>query len=338
MPNCGCTKHEVFSQLCIYDASVKLYHVEKSKMVSQIVLNEGIKRGFITRKSMYLCSVCISCLKVMSPLVSESDQQPSSGKRPYFDVNQTLSEFFTCLSEGLFSHEQLSNIYNRLGDFISFAIYTQACSFSKLYKDSNVLTDSFPEGNSYGISKMNLLLVSFLCGITNIDMTSCKYDLLLCFLSVLEGIYYLRHRNVVLPLSFATSLIVYSATRSRLALTLLNKLGPYGSYTTCKSWLKSTSKAIRDSGKNKVSVLKDVQTFINNCQVVGKTWNVHLNNKVKASVITTVIHVIPESQAQPPIQSNPDLSPRKWLHPPLSAAESQPLFAAHIEEADSVFR
>ena len=193
-------------------------------------------------------------------------------------------------------------------------------------------------GVSYSIHKYSMYLLQFLLSLTNVNLETASQTTLFSLLCTLKNIYYLRHRNVVLPLNFAISLIVYSLTRSKLSLQAINKTGPCGSYSTIQTWLTNTSENVKLNGENKVSILHDVQKFIDNCQVIGRTWNVHLNNKVKASVITNIIHITPSQLANPPIQSLPDLSPSRWQFPRMAAGDAEQLFLDFIRSADEEFR
>ncbi|XP_078336984.1 uncharacterized protein LOC144626577 [Crassostrea virginica] len=100
----------------------------------------------------------------------------------------------------------------------------------------------------------------------------------------------------------------YYITGSKSALTLATKGSPCWSYTTIQSW-------IADQGKEEIHCPQDpdVVTFFDNNQVLEKKWKVEVNYKSRASVIITLIHIIPNTMDPHRLQKIPELSPKMWL-------------------------
>ena len=75
------------------------------------------------------------------------------------------------------------------------------------------------------------------------------------------------------------------ATQSRMCINLNGKTGPAGSYKTVSNWLVSQSTKELDFPQS------DCMVAFDNDQVVGKSWHVSIDNKVKSSCVTFICAV-----------------------------------------------
>lgn len=100
----------------------------------------------------------------------------------------------------------------------------------------------------------------------------------------LEMMYYVIFINIVLPLFFLQNLLLYVAFSSRNAVNLTGK-GDHGSYPTVREWISNqTSKS-----------------------VIGRSWNIKVNQKTKSSVVTTICQL--QYDGFHNIQRQPQLKP-----------------------------
>ena len=75
------------------------------------------------------------------------------------------------------------------------------------------------------------------------------------------------------------------ATESRMCINLYGKTVPAGSYKTVSNWLVSQSTKELDFPQS------DCMVAFDNDQVVGKSWRVSIDNKVKSSCVTSICAV-----------------------------------------------
>ncbi|XP_062597901.1 uncharacterized protein LOC134259320 [Saccostrea cucullata] len=122
----------------------------------------------------------------------------------------------------------------------------------------------------------------------------------------IESIYRLIEKDFIGIWSFMQNLVTFSCTKSRQACNILGTAIPGGKYSYISSYLNSTEKDTESPCPK-----GDVAFIFDNEQVIGKTWNINAQNKVKMSVITNVAVVqIPTSS---PLQEMPEYSPKLWL-------------------------
>ena len=89
----------------------------------------------------------------------------------------------------------------------------------------------------------------------------------------------------VAPMCFVNNIMQCQATQSRMCINLNGKTGPAGSYKTVSNWLVSQSTKELDFPQS------DCMVAFDNDQVVGKSWHVSIDNKVKSSCVTSICAV-----------------------------------------------
>lgn len=333
LPKCSCLKHTEFVKEGL---KFKVYNIETSKKYNKPFLRQCYENGFLTSRCMYLCDLCAEHIKQISVCENShgSDQGASASKKFHSSTTTNVDTILSNLFDHLVSasEQECNYVYQRIGKFLQQSVFTNAFNISQNYKDVVNLSFSNPK-DMLNVFDSNVL--HLVCGLTNTEVQTASRQKLMCLISTLEHILYLRNSNTVLPMCFVQNIISYFSTRSRKVLETMNITGPHGSYTTCQQWLAKQSEVNRLT--NKVDSQCNNITFFDNCQKVGRTWHIHLNNKVVSNTFTSVIHLSPEVEAAF-IQSAADLSPSQWLYPLKSAEELLPLMVRHIEEADATFR
>ncbi|CAF1493757.1 unnamed protein product, partial [Didymodactylos carnosus] len=117
-----------------------------------------------------------------------------------------------------------------------------------------------------------------------------------------EILYSACNGNVLMPLSFSESLLTHMLTGSKLAVTVVQKSNPSGSYLTISRWHK------KHCQKTIVVPSGDIECAFDKNQIISKTYNIN-DKKSLLSISTTVIHAIVKDELD--IQSKEyDLS--KW--------------------------
>ena len=101
---------------------------------------------------------------------------------------------------------------------------------------------------------------------------------------------------------FATNLLAYSVTRSKLALNMYGKLHPAGGSTTIRSWLANLTMNVPRVPSG------DILTAVDNDQVLIKKWTVRKDNRAQISVLTSVC--VAPLHPDGTLQRNPSLAPR----------------------------
>ena len=97
-----------------------------------------------------------------------------------------------------------------------------------------------------------------------------------------DQLYSIVQPSFVSPLMFATNLLVYSVTRSKLALNIHGKIHPAGGNTTVKTWLNNLTMEVPQVPSG------DILTAIDNDQVLIRKWTVRKDNRAQISVLTSV--------------------------------------------------
>lgn len=117
-----------------------------------------------------------------------------------------------------------------------------------------------------------------------------------------DQLYLLVQPSYISPFMFATNLLSYSVTRSKLALNMYGKLHPAGGNTTVWSWLDNLTINVPrvPSGY--------ILTAVDNDQVLIKKWTVRKDNRAQISVLTSVC--VAPVNPNGTLQWNPSLAPR----------------------------
>jgi hypothetical protein len=103
----------------------------------------------------------------------------------------------------------------------------------------------------------------------------------------------------------SASLIEYCATNSKTVADINFKQGATGSYSTLKRWVKDSSVKQCEPPPS-----TDIVSFLDNNQVICRNWRVTYGHKTQASVVTTIINILPSVTST--IQQDASLSPRQW--------------------------
>ena len=144
----------------------------------------------------------------------------------------------------------------------------------------------------------NPILVTFL---RNINESASSVSLV----HAINAIYFIAYAHAIMPFSFAVNLIIYFLVRSKQVAQILFRHGPYGSYDSVRDWIS------RSSHNRLPTPVGDTVVVFDNEQVLGKSWRIHVGNKMKCSVITSVLYLIVDPLSQ--LQKRLDLSPFNWL-------------------------
>ena len=179
------------------------------------------------------------------------------------------------------------------------------------------------------ITAFNPVVTAFVSGLNDLEkghatpQSSSKCDTYkLC--KTLECILQLSSPTTMLPIHFRESVLLYTITGSKLALTSIGA-GAHCSYQSVKSWLDSLSKNT-PTFPNTDSVV----AFDNN-QVMKRRWKVKLNNQVQCSVVTVVVNF--ELRKEGDLQCQFPI-PRSWFSRNLTAEEKQ--YVKYIDLDDNV--
>ena len=90
----------------------------------------------------------------------------------------------------------------------------------------------------------------------------------------------------VAHMCFVNNIMQCQATQSRMCINLNGETGPAGSYKTSSNWLVSQSTKELDFPQS------DCMVAFDNDQIVGKSWRVSIDNKVKSSCVTSICAVV----------------------------------------------
>ena len=151
------------------------------------------------------------------------------------------------------------------------------------------------------LKEQNPFLMQTLLQVTQASIDKDFYRLAV----LLESIYKLRNANFIGPVSTLQNLVLLSITNSKSAVDICGSSGAGGKYTTLCKWLGNIPSEPKNVPKG------DILFAFDNEQVIGKTWNIKPNNKIKTSIITTVAAF--ELQTEKQLQSDFELHPSSWF-------------------------
>ena len=110
----------------------------------------------------------------------------------------------------------------------------------------------------------------------------------------------------ILPYHFREFVLLYTLTKSRLAVLMLSSSGPFGSYQSVKSWLHDIAK-----DNDGPALEGDVLAVFDNNQIMQRRWQITQNNVVKSSVITMLMFFHMDKNGL--LQKREDLKPINWF-------------------------
>ena len=124
---------------------------------------------------------------------------------------------------------------------------------------------------------------------------------------VLESIYRIADPQFIGAWSFLQNLVVYSSSKNKQACNILGTAIPASKYNNVSAYLSDI-----ESSREAKCPDGYVIFMFDNEQVVGKSWNITADNKVKMSIVTNVavVHVDPQMNN---LQRDRNLMPGKWL-------------------------
>ncbi|CAG2242694.1 unnamed protein product [Mytilus edulis] len=123
---------------------------------------------------------------------------------------------------------------------------------------------------------------------------------------LLENIYKLRNANFLGPVSTLQNLTVLSLTNSKAAVDICGSSGAGGRYMTLCKWLGNIP------SEANISPAGDILLVFDNEQIIGKTWNIKPNNKIKTSIITTVASIQLQNEKYS-LQKDHQFHPASWF-------------------------
>ena len=163
------------------------------------------------------------------------------------------------------------------------------------------------------VRERNPVLIGFLLGVTNkaLDFFENKTEppeqqTMYKICKTVESIMNLSAYRVLLPLHFRDTLLLYSLTGSKLALSILSSSTAHGSYTTVKKFLSGLGHESNNTPFSK----DEIYAFDNN-QILHRSWSVNLESKFRCHIVTMVVKF--ESKSDGSFQYRHDLKPGLWM-------------------------
>ncbi|XP_041466282.1 uncharacterized protein LOC121416832 isoform X2 [Lytechinus variegatus] len=158
------------------------------------------------------------------------------------------------------------------------------------------------------LESRNAVLSSFLCGVSDCDLnllakrTKESEQKVYGVCKAVEQCYFNINPKCVLPHSFKENILIYSVSKSKLLPDALGGVSPAGTYYRLRKWLDHQA-------YHELPPLNgDVVIAFDNDQVVGKTYHVKADNKVRVSVITSICAFEEDGK----LQEQGELKPSNW--------------------------
>ena len=217
------------------------------------------------------------------------------------------------------SEEHKINLAYALGIYERNDVTKQAKSLSKDKSFEALLNISI---NDY-VESFNCVVLAFvegLCGKRHVTISENKelarttqnsYQMV----KTVESILNLSAPNVLLPIHFRESVVLYTITGSRLSLQILGGGGCHASYQSVKRWLQSLSIEKRQFPEGECIIAFD------NNQILQRRWRVKLNNQVACNVVTVVVSFTTNAEGR--IQYVEAYEPGQWMYRNITEDETK---------------
>ena len=201
----------------------------------------------------------------------------------------------------LLTTDQLNLLSFHIGKTISSQVRTDGIVLSNEKTMESLLC---LEPSNY-LAERNETLVGFFSGICNssLDEMTENKRFLLC--KTVESVMNLSAGHLLLPFHFRESILLYSMTGSKVALSMLGSSGPHGGYKGIKLFLNNLT--IKDAPNED----GDVVLVFDNNQVLHRQWNVNIEGKFQCHLVTmvAVFNINPAGS----LQKNVTLKPGTWM-------------------------
>ncbi|KAK3098397.1 hypothetical protein FSP39_019148 [Pinctada imbricata] len=288
MPSCACTEHSTLTE----GKSFVIYKTS-SKKHRQDVIKRMRDANVFPKYAKYLCTICAD---------HYGDTLPPAEKKTKINASDSVVED---IRKGKFSKNDLCEIAKALGESVQSDVFNDSIAVSQMYKDVKYMksfnvTDYFFNRNS--------IIAHFLMSAASVTASDSMKKFVV-LVNAVDCLYKARNLALITPLAFSCNVLTYCLTGSKTACLLNQNISPAGGYTSVKTWMEDNSLA---SSMSLSTSCNDVITYFDNNQVIGRNWRVNYNYKCKSSVVTTVLHIIPDVSSN--LQRQVHLSPFQWLY------------------------
>ncbi len=181
-------------------------------------------RGILGKRATYLCSLCV---KYLCHADEPTPKKPKANPKP---IDLVLED----IERGILNQTEMQKLANALGksqhEHILRDAHTQCGSYQDiLEKKGHVPT-------------RNPVLSQFLLGLCCLQAETELDGKCTSFQLAMEQLYFLVHERFVGQQSFMKTVLLYFASRSKKAVTVMCQDGPFGSYPTLCYWQKVQGK------------------------------------------------------------------------------------------------
>lgn len=277
--SCRCHLYRLRKENCCQDSSSSQPKLKKRKLFSE-------------HSTYRLCQVCEN-----STSVGHEMEGSSSGS------NMSKLEEILSLFCKLEKHEKLTCIEKILKQFLPQQTFKDHIrKFQQIYPYNNLDSLKNFDAESY-LNSFQQDILTVILAITGQQKEMISYQHIF---PLMESIYRLSDKEFIGIWSFMQNLVTFSSTKNKQACNILGTAIPGTKYS-------SISKFLNDIEKSQQATCPegDIAFMFDNEQVIGRTWNIRAQNKVKMSIITNVAVVKISSNSN--LQSIEDYSPKKWL-------------------------
>ncbi|KAJ8022554.1 hypothetical protein HOLleu_37485 [Holothuria leucospilota] len=222
------------------------------------------------------------------PLSSETDKEKVSPGEKIIEQMKGLSQ------------TELCKVAKFLGEIQNVQVKKDSTLISQNYQDLEYLTNINLEE---WLSGRNPVVVNFVKGVSGLA-SPLKGRPLYSVAKSVEQVYNTLKSKHVMLLSFSENAVIHSIVNSKLACNINGLSSPGGSYWTLKHWLENQASSLLPPP------VGDCLCAFDNDQVVGKTYHVRANSKVRVSVITSIC--MAEVDLHGELQKKSELKPSAW--------------------------
>ena len=203
---------------------------------------------------------------------------------------------------GLLGREECALLAKMLASKASAQVKVDIQSLSHINSDLKTMAQL--DLRDY-VMKRDKTVLAFLSGFMKTEIAISSDKSVLQLINIVENMYNLSNNRFLGPFSQLQNLTVLSLTNSKLVANIVGSVSAGGKYTHLSSLLNS------GTNKHLECPSGDIVIMFDNEQVVGKSWTVRPNNKVKVSIVTNVAAMSLDPSGT--LQQNATISPGAWF-------------------------
>ena len=290
---CKCEIHHHVVSMA--DTTVFTVFNLKTKKMGMKPVNALRKAGVFGKEATRICNLCVAHGSKLTGSV-ETESQTVNAQEAGCEVVNPDQEIIDTIDTLINQINAKNNVGNECMEKINCLIGIIAATFSRpnIMKDSKTISKLYKNvqnlkdvDSKQFLMARDPLLLSFISNAVGFPINSlCDPPFLYNFAIVIEAIYHLKNKNLILPHCFLVNLIQTFVSGSKMVTALNGKILPAASDATYRSWVK-------EHGSQEIATPEgDIDVYIDNIwKYVVRSYRVSASRNPSPTVVTAIINI-----------------------------------------------